>query len=188
MQLYLLRRHVHSSSLQTSHVIDAILIEHASTHAMSHGAWAGLIMYNNFYGNNSDKAHKQGMPHSDMHSITRPHHSTIIPTYISNSGMPVGTKLIYCYLCRDAYGCWIMWPCHGVHITEWHSFFVCFVSASAFIDSSGPTSARFLFRNLFMETSLRFVLRCSLEYINTQAKCNVLICYNAMYIHTCFGV
>ena len=28
----------------------------------------------------ADKAHKQGMPHSDMHFITWPHYSTTIPT------------------------------------------------------------------------------------------------------------
>ena len=28
----------------------------------------------------ADKAQKQGMPHSDMHSITRPHYPTTIPT------------------------------------------------------------------------------------------------------------
>ena len=28
----------------------------------------------------ADKAHKQGMPRSDMHSITWPHYSTTIPT------------------------------------------------------------------------------------------------------------
>ena len=35
----------------------------------------------------ADKAqvHKQGMPHSDMHSITRPHHSTAMQPYISSS-------------------------------------------------------------------------------------------------------
>ena len=31
----------------------------------------------------ADKAHKQGMPHSDMHSITQPHYSTTIPTLVA---------------------------------------------------------------------------------------------------------
>ena len=45
-----------------------------------------------------DKAHKQGMPHSDTHSLcnlTRPHYSTI---HISSSGMPVGTKFTDTYV------------------------------------------------------------------------------------------
>ena len=46
----------------------------------------------------TDKAHKQGMPHSDMHSITQPHYSTTIPTYQQ-------------------------W-----HVTVWQFLFVCFVS------------------------------------------------------------
>ena len=28
----------------------------------------------------ADKVHKQGIPHSDMHSITQPRYSTTIPT------------------------------------------------------------------------------------------------------------
>ena len=41
----------------------------------------------------ADKAHKQGIPHSDMHSITWPHYSTNI----------------HCYLCRD--GCYTVSVC-----------------------------------------------------------------------------
>ena len=33
----------------------------------------------------ADQAHKQGMPHSDMYSITWPHHSTTIPQYYISS-------------------------------------------------------------------------------------------------------
>ena len=40
-----------------------------------------------------------------------------------------------------------MWSCYGVHITVWHSLFVYLVSQ--FIKWSIPTSARFLFRNVF---------------------------------------
>ena len=31
----------------------------------------------------ADKVHKQGMPHSDMHSITWPQYSTTIPTEVA---------------------------------------------------------------------------------------------------------
>ena len=34
---------------------------------------------------------KQGMPHSDMHSITQPQYSTTMHPYISSSGTPVST-------------------------------------------------------------------------------------------------
>ena len=40
----------------------------------------------------ADKAHKQGMPHSDMHSITHAATSFNNHPYISSSGTPVGTK------------------------------------------------------------------------------------------------
>ena len=57
----------------------------------------------------ADKAHKQGMPHSDMHSVTWAHYSTTIHSQ------------------------WIHW----------------------FI----PTSARFLFRNLYGDLFLFYVLK-----------------------------
>ena len=45
----------------------------------------------------ADKVHKQGMPHRDMHSITRPHLSNN-NLYISNSDTPVGTKFTATYV------------------------------------------------------------------------------------------
>ena len=75
---------------------------------ISRSVWAGLMMCCNFYvhvcqkrtetslhkkiSKNqcrdgsmnalADEVHKQGMPHSDMHSKTWPHYSTTIPTYM----------------------------------------------------------------------------------------------------------
>ena len=44
--------------------------------------------------------------------------------YITSSGTPVGTKFTATYnVCRD--GCWIMWPCYGVHITVCMACLVC---------------------------------------------------------------
>ena len=41
----------------------------------------------------ADKVHKQGMPHSDTHSITWPHYSTTIPTQVAVA-RHVGTNLL----------------------------------------------------------------------------------------------
>ena len=68
-------------------------------------------------------------------------------TLFNNHQWHAMSALIYCYLCRD--GCWIMWPCYGVHITVWHSLFVYFVSQC--IHWAIPASARFLLRNLFLK-------------------------------------
>ena len=84
--------------------------------------------------------------HSDMYSmamhiIQQPSlHKVYIVEYTSS----------HCYLCWD--GCWTMWPWYGVHITVCMSFLVYFVSQG--IHWAIPTSAGFLFRNLFMESDL----------------------------------
>ena len=49
------------------------------------------------------KAHKQGMPHSDMHSISRPHYPTTMHPYISSSKFSVNWHATATYLCRDAW-------------------------------------------------------------------------------------
>ena len=59
------------------------------------------------------------------------------------------SALIYCYLCRD--GCWIMWPCYGLHITVSGIPCLCALSASAFIDSA-LHQLDFFLELFFMET------------------------------------
>ena len=108
----------------------------------------------------ADKAHKQEVyamhTYSDMHSITWWPYSTIISIHIISSSKLVSTnwRATAIYVYRD--GCWIMWPCYGVHISlcAWHFLIVCvlFQPCSAFIDGAIPISDRFLFGNLFMET------------------------------------
>ena len=41
----------------------------------------------------ADKAHKQGMPRTHMHSITQPHYSTFIPTEVAVHLLPTGVPL-----------------------------------------------------------------------------------------------
>ena len=108
----------------------------------------------------ADKAHKQEVyamhTYSDMHSITWWPYSTTISIHIISSSKLVSTnwRATAIYVYRD--GCWIMWPCYGVHISlcAWHFLIVCvlFQPCSAFIDGAIPISDRFLFGNLFMET------------------------------------
>ena len=45
----------------------------------------------------ADKVHEQGMPHSDMHSITWPTLFNNHP-YVSSSGTPVGTTFTATYV------------------------------------------------------------------------------------------
>ena len=48
----------------------------------------------------AEKAHKQGMPHSDAHSIACPHYSTTIPTYVAvprQSELFILLLYLYCY-------------------------------------------------------------------------------------------
>ena len=73
----------------------------------------------------ADKAPKQGISHSDMHSITWPHYSTINHPYISSSGMPVGTKFTANYVGMHA------WLLNNVAIlwSAYH-FLVCVVVLS----------------------------------------------------------
>ena len=52
-------------------------------------------------------------------------------------------RAYHCYLCRD--GCWIMWPCYGVHITVHGTSCFCTLSASASMHWTISTWARFLF-------------------------------------------
>ena len=94
----------------------------------------------------ADKVHKQGMPHSDMLSITWPNYSTTIP--ISSSGTPVQLALNLLLLTLG-------WLLNTVAML-WSAYYcVAFLVCVLFqpVHSlSHPTSARLLFRNLFMET------------------------------------
>ena len=58
------------------------------------------------------------------------------------------------YSCRDDNVAMVWGAYHCVHGTS----FLCTLSASAFIESSLHTSARFIFRNLFMTEDLLFLL------------------------------
>ena len=78
--------------------------------------------------------------HSGMHSIIIMGTLFNNHPYISSSGWPVGNKFSATYI--GMHGCWIMWPCACGHF-----LFVYFVSQCIHWDI--PTSARFLFRNLY---------------------------------------
>ena len=60
---------------------------------------------------------------------------------------------VYCYLCRDDNVAMVWGAYHCVHSTS----FLCTVSQCIHIESSLHTSARFLFRNLFMTEDLLFL-------------------------------
>ena len=78
----------------------------------------------------ADKVQKQGMPHSDMHSITWPHYSGNNHPYISSSGTPVGTKFTATYVGmvveQSGHDMECISPC-GIPC-------LCTLSASAFIE------------------------------------------------------
>ena len=85
-------------------------------------------------------------------------------------------------LCRDA--CWIMWPWYGVHVTVCMALLVCVLCQPVRSLSHPYTSARFFFRNLFMETktiTITLFLQKSLlyYYYYYTVSCNL---YNHYYI------
>ena len=137
-----------------------------------------------------DKAHKQGMPHSDL-TCTPYNMATLFNNhpYISSSGTPVGTK----FTAATYVGIWllnnvaVLW--NAYHITVWH----CALSASAFIEPDILHQLDFLWRLVditvcsFLNTGTQWLIitlciqaLCILDYIDvcvivTWLSCDIIL-------------
>ena len=88
------------------------------------------------------------------------------------------------HVCRD--GCWIMWPCYMecISLCAWHFLFL-YLSASAFMHWAIPAWARFLFRNLFMETCFCFFFDKK-SFNNLLHGATLVIAVDASLAHVCW--
>ena len=115
----------------------------------------------------ADKVHKQ-VPCTQWYARTLHNMARLF----NNHPSMISSKFSANWIFFDRDGCWIMWPCYGVHahITVHGTSCLCTLSASVFMHWDIPTSARFLLtcRNLFWSY---YSIHCGL--LPLSSLCNI---------------